>query len=292
MFNQQLFVCDWWHNVQCDAEISSQYRLNSQIYDDNGNQLINNWQSNRLQRSSDDQKHQSPSSSSLSPTTATTESASSNRINVRRMALHENLAMDSELNDSLQTEKPIAQKLSSSSSITTTIIPSMMEEQTTQLSSSSSTSSSPSKSKSILGYRRSTLMTHNDTEGSNRDNNGVVEEAKSNRSKSRNDSDDTESTDSNSPSTSNKSKRNFLDGTKGGRSKEQPLSRFSRIIQANKNRTPPTTTSSSSMNSGNRSSFSMATRSTISKHRFAHQSHTPKMTSMTTMMTTVADPQR
>lgn len=32
MFNQQLFVCDWWHNVQCE-DVASFYSLNEHIYD-------------------------------------------------------------------------------------------------------------------------------------------------------------------------------------------------------------------------------------------------------------------
>src|SRR5699024_5648858 len=40
MFNQQMFVCDWWHNVQCD-EVPQHYALNQQIYD-------HSWESKRI----------------------------------------------------------------------------------------------------------------------------------------------------------------------------------------------------------------------------------------------------
>jgi hypothetical protein len=43
MFNQKLFVCDWWHNVQCE-EVSGHYQLNANIYD-------SNWESKRTESS-------------------------------------------------------------------------------------------------------------------------------------------------------------------------------------------------------------------------------------------------
>ncbi|OTF75983.1 hypothetical protein BLA29_008463, partial [Euroglyphus maynei] len=40
MFNQQLFTCDWWHNVQCDQiSMTNGYELNAQIYNNNPNSL-------------------------------------------------------------------------------------------------------------------------------------------------------------------------------------------------------------------------------------------------------------
>ncbi|CAG2102959.1 unnamed protein product [Medioppia subpectinata] len=40
MFNQQVFVCDWWHNVQCGDSVTH-YPLNENIYD-------HNWESKRV----------------------------------------------------------------------------------------------------------------------------------------------------------------------------------------------------------------------------------------------------
>lgn len=45
MFNQQLFVCDWWHNVQCD-EVASFYALNEHIHDQ--------WESKRTSKECND----------------------------------------------------------------------------------------------------------------------------------------------------------------------------------------------------------------------------------------------
>ncbi|KAI2798441.1 hypothetical protein BLOT_012722 [Blomia tropicalis] len=42
MFNQQLFICDWWHNVQCD-EVPAHYELNANIYD-------YQWESKRMKK--------------------------------------------------------------------------------------------------------------------------------------------------------------------------------------------------------------------------------------------------
>ena len=42
MFNQQLFICDWWHNVQCD-QVTTHYELNANIYD-------YNWESKRTNK--------------------------------------------------------------------------------------------------------------------------------------------------------------------------------------------------------------------------------------------------
>ena len=45
LFNQQLFICDWWHNVQCDgAMVTRQYELNKMIYD-------YDWDSKRIKKS-------------------------------------------------------------------------------------------------------------------------------------------------------------------------------------------------------------------------------------------------
>nr|XP_027195349.1 putative uncharacterized protein DDB_G0287457 [Dermatophagoides pteronyssinus] len=75
MFNQQLFTCDWWHNVQCD-QVAKHYELNAQIYNEN-HQLGNNWESIRSINDVNDNSIRSKSQPL--------------RVSIRRMALLDNI---------------------------------------------------------------------------------------------------------------------------------------------------------------------------------------------------------
>lgn len=95
MFNQQLFVCDWWHNVQCDS-VTEHYALNEQIYD-------YNWESKRNTAAAP-----AVEAPMMKATMMQRHPLGSRTRNIRRMAVMDDIRSEEDLNDlvDLSGDKP------------------------------------------------------------------------------------------------------------------------------------------------------------------------------------------
>ncbi|XP_075587206.1 uncharacterized protein LOC124498834 [Dermatophagoides farinae] len=118
MFNQRLFICDWWHNVQCDEQ-AEHYELNAQIYNDDQH----NWDSIRLKTVTGKVIESKPKSQPL-------------RVSIRRMALLDNI--DNSTDDQSTTTTALDLIDNQTTTTTTTELPT-----TTTMKSTFKTTESP-----------------------------------------------------------------------------------------------------------------------------------------------------